>query len=132
VKRISDNSGKVIAMVISKDYEPKIEHNFLTSSEDELQIATMYKRHFSEIPRHFHPKQERQVLNTSEVIIIRKGTMVAHIFDESHKLLESLTLFVGDALILLAGGHGFDCSEDCSFLEIKQGPFDHSKDKMHF
>jgi hypothetical protein len=37
-----------------------------------------------------------------------------------------------DIVILLTGGHGFKVVKNCKLIEVKQGPYNESKDKIRF
>jgi hypothetical protein len=40
-------------------------------------------------------------------------------------------LAAGDAILLIAGGHGFEVLEACQIMEVKQGPYlSKEKDKV--
>ena len=41
-------------------------------------------------------------------------------------------LFKGDVILLAFGGHGFEILEEAEIIEVKQGPYDESKDKTRF
>jgi hypothetical protein len=68
-------------------------------------------------------------VGTQEVLIIRQGALRADLFSEDRQYLASVDLGPGDAIVLNSGGHGFFASEDCLFIEVKQGPYVEGKDK---
>jgi hypothetical protein len=47
-------------------------------------------------------------------------------------LVATRELGPGDAVLTLAGGHGFRMTEDTVLLELKQGPFLAGRDKERF
>jgi hypothetical protein len=46
--------------------------------------------------------------------------------------LFSKTAKTKDIVILLTGGHGFKIVKNCKLIEVKQGPYNESKDKIRF
>jgi len=73
---------------------------------------------------HIHNEIKREVSITQEVIFVKSGKVVAHVFDEEEKLVTTLQLHPGDVLIVLKGGHGYEVIEDNTrVLEIKNGPY---------
>ena len=43
---------------------------------------------------------------------------------------QKFNLVEGDLILLKSGIHGFEITEDCKFIEIKQGPFKETADKI--
>jgi hypothetical protein len=84
------------------------------------------------IPSHEHLPVPRATVGTQEVLLIRQGTLRADLYSPDRDYLASIELNAGDAIILNSGGHGFYASEDCLFIEVKQGPYVEGKDKVIF
>jgi hypothetical protein len=106
--------------------------SFVTPDEFGLQVAVMERPKGYSIPSHEHLAVPRATVGTQEVLLIRQGTMRADLFSQGREYLVSVELGPGDAIILNSGGHGFYASEDCLFIEVKQGPFVEGKDKEIF
>ncbi len=121
----------VIAGVIRADFRPG-SASFVTPEEFGLQVAVMERPKGYSIPSHEHLPVPRATVGTQEVLLIRQGTLRADLFSPERDYLASVELNAGDAIILNSGGHGFFASEDCLFLEVKQGPFVEGKDKEIF
>ena len=81
---------------------------------------------------HVHLPTTRQVIGTPECIVVRKGSCVVDFYDGDQNYLKSCNLKLGDALLLLNGGHGFRMIEDTVLFEVKQGPFTGDHDKLRF
>ena len=54
------------------------------------------------------------------------------IYSNKKKYLFSKILKKDDILILIKGGRGFKILEPCSIIEVKQGPYSKSQDKIRF
>ena len=54
------------------------------------------------------------------------------IYDDSHEFIKNFILEDGDIAILISGGHGLNVIDDCEFIEVKQGPYNESTDKIRF
>jgi hypothetical protein len=104
----------------------------VTPDEFGLQVAVMERPKGYSIPAHEHLPVPRATVGTQEVLLIRQGTLRADLFSSERDYLASVQLSAGDAIILNSGGHGFFASEDCLFLEVKQGPYVEGKDKVIF
>ena len=128
---IKDKNGKLLAMVI--DYE-SVEQSkyFATENNHELQVADFNLEKNEEIIKHIHPPQQRNIKTTSEVLIVLKGQIEYEIYDEKLEFCKSGIVESGNMLVLINGGHGLKMLEDAKFIEVKQGPYDESIDKVRF
>ena len=126
-----NHKDTVIAGVIRSDFRSG-SASFVTPDEFGLQVAVMERPKGYSIPSHEHLPVPRATVGTQEVLLIRQGTLRADLFSPERDYLASVELNSGDAIILNSGGHGFFASEDCLFLEVKQGPFVEGKDKEIF
>jgi hypothetical protein len=43
-------------------------------------------------------------------------------YDDGEKIKTTI-LNMGDTILLISGGHGFDMLEDSKIIEVKQGPY---------
>ena len=131
MKEIKDNNNNILALFLSAN-ENKKEKNFYTSNDYELQLASFRLEKGQEILRHYHPQQKREILNTSESLILFEGKLEISIYDKDNKFLTSETMMAGDVCLLISGGHSIDVIEDSNFIEVKQGPYDANTDKIRF
>ena len=128
---IKDKNGKLLAMVV--DYISNKESKFfVTDNEAELQVATFSLEKNDNILKHIHPPQQRSVNTTSEVLIILDGEIEYEIFDEDLEFCQSGIINGGSMLILISGGHGLNVKKNTKFIEVKQGPYNESIDKVRF
>lgn len=128
-----DNNGNTIAVLLRSQVNSHESVEFYSNQNEEFQLALMKKKPFEIIQRHFHPLQPRTIMHTSEAIIMREGELEVELYDDQRVILVKVILKAQDILILLEGGHGFRSLDSGSvFVEIKQGPYDEGKDKVHF
>jgi len=97
-----------------------------------LQVGFVVYGAGGEVARHRHLPIERNILGTSEVIVIRKGSTAVRIYDDAGQPVARRDLSVGDVVLMTAGGHGFEMLEDTILLEIKQGPYTGVQEKERF
>lgn len=105
---------------------------FFTSDESSQQLAFMKHGKGKVITPHYHTIVKREVYNTKEVIIIRKGRLRVDFYDDSQNYIESRVLSAGDVILLSSGGHGFVALDDLEIFEVKQGPYLGDRDKIRF
>jgi len=97
---------------------------FLSPAEDYVQCGVWRYDSGMELQPHIHNELKREASRTQEVVFVRSGSVLAHIYDEAGDLVEKVTLKPSDTLVLLRGGHGYKILEDgTSVLEVKNGPF---------
>ena len=107
--------------------------SFKTDVNEELQCAVMTHPSDYVIKRHFHPSQIRSISKTSECLFLLEGVLEMSIFhEETFELLFQNEIIGPSVIVLLRGGHGFVCKTPVKIVEIKQGPFEPSLDKVHF
>ena len=73
-----------------------------------------------------------KILLTTEVIIILKGILRVDFYNNKEKYLFSKKLYSNDLIMLSNGGHGFKVLKDIQMIEVKQGPYSLSMDKVKF
>ena len=73
-----------------------------------------------------------KILFTTEVIIIMEGILRVDFYDHKEKYLFSKKLYANDLIMLSNGGHGFKVLKDVKMIEVKQGPYSLSMDKVKF
>ena len=123
--------GQELTYIIRAAYHPT-ETSFLTPPELKQQVGYIVYPAGAEIPRHCHRPVERQIVGTSEVLVIKSGRCVIDIYDDEHRLIATRELCVGDVVLMVGGGHGFRMLEDTVLLEIKQGPYTGLDEKERF
>lgn len=105
---------------------------FLTDEEYSQQLAYMHHPTGKIIDAHVHNFEERTVVHTQEVLVIKKGVLRVDFYNMDRVYLESRMLYAGDIILLTFGGHGFEVVEEIEMVEIKQGPYLGERDKTRF
>ena len=105
---------------------------FLTPPEYKQQVGFVVYPEGGEIARHTHVPLPRQLVGTSEVLIVKKGRFLIDIYNNAHDLIATRELNEGDLILMVGGGHGFRMLEDTVLLEIKQGPYTGLDEKERF
>jgi len=123
--------GKLLAVIIYDSFDaPGV--NFFTPSELSQQVAHMTHRQGKVIDAHVHNPVPREVIYTQEALFIKSGKLRVDFYDDNRTYLESRLLGVGDVILLVSGGHGFEVVEDLRMIEVKQGPYTDDRDKTRF
>lgn len=98
--------------------------NFFSADEEYVQVGTWGYDSGKELLAHSHNEVSREVLWTQEVLYIRKGKILAEIYNINDKKIAEFCASEGDLVILLHGGHGYQILEDdTQVLEVKNGPY---------
>ena len=84
------------------------------------------------IEPHLHKKNERKIKSTTEVLIILDGVLKINFYNNKKKYIFCRVVKKKDIVILLSGGHGFKVVKNCKFIEVKQGPYSITDDKVRF
>jgi hypothetical protein len=128
---IIQDGEQPVAYLIHREWVPQ-KTEFLTPDHFGQQMGMIVHRASEEIMPHVHLPVRREILGTTECIIVRKGACDIDIYNTRKELLTSRQLRTGDIVLLLAGGHGFRMREDTVLFEVKQGPFVGNLDKERF
>tara|TARA_B100001057_G_C22766702_1_gene917922 strand:+ start:119 stop:511 length:393 start_codon:yes stop_codon:yes gene_type:complete len=129
--KIYDNQNKLLSIVIKFD-NISSGKNFITSDSEDFQLASFGLSEGEVIEKHYHPKQDRNIRHTSEVLVLIEGEMTVKIFDNNQDFVQEIKLTNGDTIGFFDGGHGIKLNKNCKFIEVKQGPFDEETDKIRF
>ena len=125
------HDGKRLAIIVYHDYAGN-GVNFFTPEKFSQQLAFMEHKAGHDIDAHHHTRTPREVEFTQEVLIIRKGKLRVDFYDDKKEYISSRVLNANDVILLASGGHGFKVLEDVEMVEVKQGPFVGSDDKVRF
>lgn len=105
---------------------------FLTPNHFGQQMGMIVYGEGQSIQPHLHLPVVREVHGTTEMVMVRKGACRVDIYDRQKQLITSREMVQGDLVLLLAGGHGFQMSEDTVLFEVKQGPYVDQNEKERF
>jgi hypothetical protein len=123
--------GNVLGFVIRAGATPT-STGFITGDDANLQAGFVVYPRGGAVQPHVHLPVERSVIGTAEFILVRSGRCFVDVYSDQREIVATRELGPGDAILSLAGGHGFRMSEDTVLLELKQGPFLPGLDKERF
>lgn len=123
--------GRPLAFVLRAGDEPDATA-WITPPELELQLGQVVGRAGDEVTRHAHRPVERRLTRTAEVVVVQQGRCLLDLYAPDHELVATRELVAGDAVLLVAGGHGFRMLDDTRLLDVKQGPYAGADDKDFF
>ena len=125
------NQDQLLAVIVSDKFNQQGIH-FFTPSELSQQLAYMHHPTGKIIEPHVHNPVLREVTYTQEVLFIKKGKLRVDFYNDNQQYLESRILELGDVILLVTGGHGFEVLEEIEMIEVKQGPYVGEQDKTRF
>lgn len=123
------HGGVLLALIVRAEFQAPGAH-FFTPGHLSQQLAHMQHPAGHVIAAHRHNAIAREVMQTQEVLILRRGRLRIDFYDEQGDYLESRELEAGDVVLLASGGHGFEVLEDVEMIEVKQGPYAGDADKV--
>jgi len=126
------NKKAFYALIVRSSYKKKKGVNFFTDKNATQQFGYMNHKKDHIILPHTHNKRASKINLTTEVIIILQGILRVDFYDNKKKYLFSKKLYSNDLIMLSGGGHGFKVLKDVKMIEVKQGPYLLSMDKVKF
>jgi len=126
------NKKTFYALIVRSSYKKKKGVNFFTDKNATQQFGYMNHKKDHIILPHTHNKRASKINLTTEVIIILQGILRVDFYDNKKKYLFSKKLYSNDLIMLSGGGHGFKVLKDVKMIEVKQGPYSLSMDKVKF
>lgn len=123
--------NKTYAIIIRNNYHESGIH-FMTEANYSQQMAYMHHKKGKVIDAHVHNHELRNVIQTQEVLILRKGKLRVDFYTDEREYFGSKNLYDGDIILLASGGHGFEVLEEVEMVEVKQGPYLGDRDKERF
>ena len=122
----------MLALIVRGKYRNKKGITFFTPNESTQQFGYMKHKKNYVIKPHLHKKRVTKISYTTEVILLLKGIIRVDFYNSLKKYLFSKILKPKDIIMLVHGGHGFKILKNVEMIEIKQGPYSLSKDKIKF
>ena len=126
------HKNKLFALIVSGNYRNKKGITFFTPDNATQQFGYMKHKKGHIIKPHKHLKRTTKIFTTTEVILLLKGILRVDFYNQKKKYLFSKILKRKSIILLVHGGHGFKVIKDVEMIEVKQGPFNISKDKVKF
>ena len=131
IEYISEKNNNLLAIIVRYNYKQD-GLKFFTTEKDTQQIGCIGHTKGTVCQAHIHNKIKREILYTSETLIIKEGKVRVDVYDNNKNYMESKILEKGDVILFVDGGHGFKFLEDTQIVEIKQGPYLGLDDKIRF
>ena len=126
------HKNKLFALIVSGNYRNKKGITFFTPNNTTQQFGYMKHKKGHIIKPHKHLKRTTKIFTTTEVILLLKGILRVDFYNQKKKYLFSKILKKKSIILLVHGGHGFKVINDVEMIEVKQGHFNISKDKVKF
>jgi hypothetical protein len=129
-----EHAGTAYALIVRANAASSEKYNFLTNSQQPLQLGMNFYQRGDDIKAHYHLPRQIETRQIQEFVLIGSGRALLKLFDPADlSEVANRQLEAGDMVLLLAGGHSFEIQEDTKIIEVKQGPYDgKSKDKVVF
>jgi len=126
------NKEKLLAVIVRANYKQKEGIEFFTPPDSTQQIGCVCHKKGTVVAAHVHNKVKREVLYTHETLIIKSGKIRVDFYDNNKNYVVSNEIEKGDVILFTDGAHGFKYLEDTQLIEIKQGPYLKTEDKIRF
>jgi mannose-6-phosphate isomerase-like protein (cupin superfamily) len=126
--------GKSIQAILIRTDQKKFKNGtkFVTPSKFSFQLGGFNLNQKHIIHPHMHKKNLRTITNTSEVLFIKSGILRVDFYNLKRDYMFSKLLKKNDFILFNRGAHGFKVIKKLEMIEIKQGPFKKTKDKIRF
>ena len=126
------HKNRLFALIVRGKFRKKSGINFFTQKKATQQFGYMKHKRNHIIKPHNHNKRLTKILSTTEVILLLKGTLRVDFYDNKKEYLFSKIIKAKDIIMLVHGGHGFKVLKNVEMIEVKQGPYSLSNDKVKF
>ena len=113
--------GKTLALILRARFD-KEGVNFVTAEDNPIQLGILKHHQGVKIKPHIHRASTKVIDSVQEVLHIEYGKVEVDFYDDGEKIKTTI-LNMGDTILLISGGHGFDMLEDSKIIEVKQGPY---------
>ena len=119
---VVEHDGVRFAEVIWADSRASIT-KFCSPASSSMQFGLLaHERGFVE-PAHYHKPIERRINDLQQMFVVQRGKVAIHFFTPEGSKFRTVTLNVGDAILLCDGAHSVEVLEDMQCVSVKQGPF---------
>jgi hypothetical protein len=115
--------GKILALIVRHRFDNE-GVNFVTDEDSPLQVGVLKHPQGSKIKPHIHRASRKIIDSIQEVLHMEYGRVGVNFYNDNGEQITSTVINMGDTILLIAGGHGFDILEDSKIIEVKQGPYE--------
>lgn len=81
-----------------------------------------HKAGYQELP-HYHPSVKREITDLQQMFVVQRGIVAVDFYDNDGQKIVEVTLYPGDAILIVGGIHAIRVIEDTQCITVKQGPF---------
>lgn len=124
-------TSALLAIVVRDDFRGG-QYNFLTPDDLPMQLGVNFYASGERIQPHVHVDTQRDVRAQQELLVLKRGRAVLHLYTERRELAYDVEMRAGDCVLLASGGHGLDILEEAQLIEAKQGPYLGVGEKVKF
>jgi len=119
---VFEHKGIRYAEVIRAESKVEIT-KFFSPAESSFQFGLLaHEAGFVE-PPHYHKEFERTIRDLQQMFVVQRGVVDVDLYDDEGKMIETVRLKQGDAIVLIHGVHAIKVIEDMQCISVKQGPF---------
>lgn len=119
---VIEQGGTRFAEVIRADTTVKTT-TFFSPAESSFQFGLLaHGAGYIEAP-HYHQPFSRTIDDLQQMFVVQRGVVAVDLYADDGTLLRTVTLQVGDAIVLIHGVHAIRVIEDMQCISVKQGPF---------
>lgn len=131
MEEVRTPGGVLLAYIVRKEFRGQ-KYNFPTPPDSPLQLGVNFYQTGESIKPHKHSPWNGTLHAAQEFVMISEGEVVLNLYDLEDRSVTDILLKEGDAVLLVAGGHGFHIQQNAKLTEVKLGPYHASGDKTHF
>jgi hypothetical protein len=96
---------------------------FFSPAESSFQFGLLaHDAGYEETP-HYHRPFSRTVSDLQQMFVVQRGRVAVDLYSDDKRLLQTIELGPGDAIVLIQGVHAVRVLEDMQCITVKQGPF---------
>lgn len=122
MREIKKNGVVLARHIFVNDFSDS--QGFFSKNDEFIQVGAWKYDSGKNINSHIHNRFSRSVNRTCEVLYVISGALKVRIYDLDKQFVEEFTVKMGETLILLECGHGYNVLEDNTrVLEVKNGPY---------
>lgn len=115
--------GETLALILRGGFDNE-GVNFVTDEDSPLQVGVLKHPRGFKIRPHMHKASRKTVDSIQEVLHVEYGRVGVNFYNDRGGQIGSAVINMGDTILLISGGHGFDILEDSKIIEVKQGPYE--------
>lgn len=120
--QVIEHNGTRYAEVIWADMT--VDHTtFFSPAESSFQFGLLaHEAGYKEEP-HYHKPFKREITDLQQMFVVQRGVVEVFLYSDNRKLIETVRMNQGDAIVLIHGIHAIHVVEDMQCISVKQGPF---------